>query len=207
MSDNRYHFITHWRVEGTVEEVVAILDDATDLPRWWPAVYLRSTRLQDGDENHVGEVIDLYTKGLLPYTLRWKFRISEADPGKRIVIRADGDFVGFGIWTFQQDGDWVDIEYEWDIAAEKPLLKSLSVILRPFFAANHRWAMEMGLTSLKLEMARRRAVTPEARALIPPPPPPTTTSLAPYLVAGVVMVGLIAVLFSLLARRNTHRRD
>ena len=22
MSDNRYHFITHWRVEGTVEDVI-----------------------------------------------------------------------------------------------------------------------------------------------------------------------------------------
>ena len=36
-----YHFVTHWRVEATAQEVTDILDDALDLVRWWPDVYLR----------------------------------------------------------------------------------------------------------------------------------------------------------------------
>ena len=35
MSANEYHFVTAWRVEGTVEEVSAILGDALGLVRWW----------------------------------------------------------------------------------------------------------------------------------------------------------------------------
>ena len=35
MSSNEYHFITHWRVESTVEEVSDVLGVPLDLPRWW----------------------------------------------------------------------------------------------------------------------------------------------------------------------------
>ena len=40
MFDSTYHFVTRWRVEGTPEEVYTILDEPTDLVRWWPAVWL-----------------------------------------------------------------------------------------------------------------------------------------------------------------------
>ena len=49
MSSNDYHFITHWRVKSTTEEVAEILGDAGDLVRWWPAVYLDVQVLQPGD--------------------------------------------------------------------------------------------------------------------------------------------------------------
>ncbi len=35
-----YHFTTHWRVQGTIEEVYDVLADGPDLVRWWPSVYL-----------------------------------------------------------------------------------------------------------------------------------------------------------------------
>jgi len=54
-------------------------------------------------------VIDLYTKGWLPYTLRWQFRVTESNPPLGFTIEAWGDFVGRGIWTFEQDGDVVNV--------------------------------------------------------------------------------------------------
>jgi hypothetical protein len=171
--DNSYNFVTRWRVQGTVEEVGSVLDDARELPRWWPSVYLDINILQAGDENHVGEVFDLFTKGLLPYTLRWRMRVAEVERHRRIVIEASGDFVGQGIWTFEPDGEFVNITYEWKIRAEKPLLRRLSFLVKPVFEANHLWAMRRGEESLKLELLRRRAKTPEERAKIPAPPRPT----------------------------------
>jgi len=56
--------------------------------------------------------------------------------------------------------------------ADKPLLKSLSFLMKPIFAANHHWAMRQGEESLQLELARRHAATPQVRALVPAPPPP-----------------------------------
>src|SRR5687767_663911 len=98
MTDNEYHFITHWRVRGTVKEVAELIGNAPDLARWWPSVYLDVQELEPGDENSVGKVIDLYTKGWLPYTLRWQFRVTEVVRGHSVTLEATGDFVGRGVW-------------------------------------------------------------------------------------------------------------
>ncbi len=69
------------------------------------------------------------------------------------------------------------ITYDWKVRGDKPLLRYLSFLLRGVFAANHHWAMAKGEESLRLEIARRHAPTPEARALIPPPPAPRFAAL------------------------------
>jgi hypothetical protein len=197
MAANEYHFITHWRIPGTVEEVGRIIADGPGLTRWWPAVYLDVRELEPGDERGLGKVIDLYTKGWLPYTLRWQFRVS-AISERGFTLDAWGDFVGRGIWTFEQDGPDTLVAYDWKIRADKPLLRRLSFVMKPIFAANHQWAMRQGETSLKLELARQRATTPAQRAAIPPPPRPTT--MRP-LAALAGLAGLLALAFALLRRR------
>lgn len=172
-----YAFLTRWRVVGTAEEVAEILGDATSLARWWPSVYLDVKELAPGDPTtRTGRVIDLYTKGWLPYTLRWKFTVTESNPPHGFKLRAEGDFEGTGVWTIRQDGEYVDAIYDWRIAATKPLLRYGSFVLRPIFAANHRWAMARGLESIELELRRRRARTPAEREAVPPPPGPTFQS-------------------------------
>lgn len=175
MASNDYHFITHWRVQADVREVADILNDPLGLPRWWPAVNLGVWELEPARADGAGRVIALYTKGWLPYTLRWQFRVTEDHYPNGFRIEAQGDFVGRGIWTLEQDGVWVDVTYDWKIDAEKPLLKYGSFIMKPIFSRNHRWAMARGEESLKLELARRHAATPEERGHVPPPPGPTST--------------------------------
>ena len=157
MARNDYHFTTHWRMEGTCEDVSEVLDDACDLVRWWPSVYLRVDLLEPGDERGIGKVYDLHTKGWLPYTLRWQFRITEARRPHGWSLEAWGDFVGRGVWTFEQDGPFVNLTYDWHIRADKSLLRYLSFLLKPIFAANHRWAMKQGEESLRRELVRRHA--------------------------------------------------
>ncbi len=196
MSSNEYHFITHWRVKSTIKEVADILDNAADLVRWWPAVYLDVQVLQPGNEQGLGKVVSLYTKGWLPYTLRWQFRVTQVR-ADGFTLEAWGDFDGRGIWTFEQDGPWVNVTYDWNILAEKPLLRYFSFIMKPIFSANHRWAMAKGEESLNLELARRHAITQEERALVPAPPQPTTTSSVPLLlgaVGGITLLGFVSVL-------------
>ncbi len=196
MASNDYHFITHWRVSGTIKEVTEIIGDARDLVRWWPSVYLDVQVLEPGDERGLGKVVSLYTKGWLPYTLRWDFRVSDVRPDGFTLV-AWGDFEGRGIWTFEQDGSWVNVVYDWKINAEKSLLRYFSFIMKPIFSANHHWAMAKGEESLHLELARRHAATREERALVPAPPPPTTSSPLPLLlgmVGGVTLLGCLGYL-------------
>ena len=194
MPSNEYHFITHWRVEGALTEGADILNDAPGLVRWWPSVYLEVHEMEAGGAEGAGKVIDLYTKGWLPYTLRWQFRVTESRYPHGFTLEAWGDFVGRGIWTLEQDGDWVEVTYDWKIDANKPLLRYLSFLMKPIFAANHRWAMAKGEESLRLELERRAAATPQQRAWIPAPPPPTTTSPVPLLLglAAIMLLGGLA---------------
>ena len=78
MASNEYHFISDWQVEGTVEEVSAIITDTVSLPRWWPSVYLAVTVLQPSLEDGIGKVVSLLTRGWLPYSLDWTLRVTES---------------------------------------------------------------------------------------------------------------------------------
>lgn len=198
-----YEFLTTWRVEGTCGEVADVLSDPLALPRWWPSVYLDVKELEPPDAHGIGRRVRALTKGWLPYTLRWEFVTTESNYPHGLTIEAAGDFNGRGVWTFVQDGPLVEVRYDWRIEVEKPGVKQLSFLLKPIFEANHRWAMAQGETSLKLELARRRAMSAAARAAVPPPPGPVTYSGAALVAAGAVAVGGLAYL---LMRTRRNRR-
>ena len=206
MSHHHYQFLTRWRVEGTCGEVADVLGDPLTLVRWWPAVYLAVEEIAPPRTDGTGRRVRLHTKGWLPYTLWWEFEVVESRYPHGITLVASGDFEGRGVWSFVQDGPFVDIDYDWRISAEKPLLRNLSVVLKPLFEANHRWAMAQGEESLRLELARRRATSDAARRAIPPPPGPITYAGVAVIGAGVAAA---AGAFYLLRRatRRSRRRD
>lgn len=180
MATNDYHFVTTWRVPASPDEISAVLSDAAGLARWWPSVYLQVRVVDDGDRLGVGRVVDLWTKGFLPYTLRWRLTVTESDPPHGFSLAASGDFVGRGTWTLRPElvgpaqRPSTLVTYDWLVLAEKGLLKTLSAVMKPIFSANHHWAMARGEESLRLELARRRAGG-DALLLdaLPQPPGPT----------------------------------
>lgn len=156
MATNDYQFLSTWRIQGTLQEVVDIMADATELSRWWPSVYLGVSEIEPGDEQGIGKTFDLHTRGWLPYTLHWRMRVADLREGQ-LTITASGDFTGRGIWTAREEGETVIMTYDWNIRANKRLLRSLSWALKPIFAANHHWAMKQGERSLQRELNQRRA--------------------------------------------------
>jgi len=200
-SVNQYHFVSRWRIEGTCGEVADVLGDPLALARWWPSVYLRVEELRPADACGVGRVVRLHTKGWLPYTLDWQFEVTDSRYPHGFTLVATGDFEGVGVWTFEQDGASVDAIYDWRISAEKPLLKRLSFLMKPIFEANHRWAMAQGETSLRLELARRRATSEAARARVPPPPGPVTYAGVALVAGAAVVAGGLAWLLVRARRR------
>lgn len=96
------------------------------------------------------------TRGKLPYRLRWDARIVETRRPHGFTIEATGDFVGRGIWSFNERAESLEITFDWRLRAEKSLLKSLSFLFKPLFSWNHRWAMARGEEGLRNELARRR---------------------------------------------------
>jgi hypothetical protein len=173
MAIHDYHFINHWRVEGTVEEVADIIAEPLEMPRWWPAWCLSAAQVEKGDERGVGRVVNIHAKGWMPYAIHWQLRVRESDRPRRYVVHVTGDLEGCGIWTFEQDGPFVNATLDWKVRANFPFIRYLSFLLKPLFRNNHFWAMDRGEESLRLELARRHAATSEERARIPAPPPPT----------------------------------
>lgn len=201
-----YVFVSRWRIEGTCGEVADVLGDPLELPRWWPSVYLDVQEIAPPDARGLGRRVALVTKGWLPYTIRWEFEVVGSDYPNGFTIVASGDFNGRGVWTFEQDGAFVDVTYDWRLRVEKPLLKNLSFLLKPIFEANHRWAMTQGGESLKLELLRRRATTDTARRRVPAPPGPVTyTGVA--IVAGAVAIGATLGYLIIRSRKSKQKTE
>ena len=199
-----YHFVTSWRVQGTCGEVADVLGDPLRLAEWWPSVYLNVKEIEAAKTaSGIGRRVRLLTKGWLPYTLQWDFVVLDSQYPHSSTIAATGDFEGTGVWTFRQDGDHVDITYDWRVRATKPLLRNLSFLLRPLFEANHRWAMAQGEESLVLELARRRATSDAQRRAVPPPPGPTT--LAGVALLGAAVAGVAGVAYLVYRARSSRR--
>jgi hypothetical protein len=174
MPNNAYVLHSTWRVPGDVQTVYDVVSDADNLAEWWPSGFLRVTVLERGDEDGLGKLLEVVTKGWLPYTILWRQRVTAVDEPWGFTIDVEGDFAGRGVWSFRQDGENdVVADFDWRISATKPLLRVLSPLLKPVFAWNHRWVMARGEESLRLEVQRRSSPTPEARAAIPLPPGPT----------------------------------
>jgi hypothetical protein len=173
MRGNRYHLQTHWRVRGNVREVFDVVSDGRRVTTWWPAAFLSAVVVDSGRPGGHDGVIEVITKGWLPYTIHWWLRVIESREPHGFSLEAWGDFNGRGTWDFKQDGPYVDVTFDWRITADRPLLRWFSLLLKPLFAANHRWAMARGEESLQLELIRRRTGTAAERAAVPAPPGPT----------------------------------
>ena len=157
MPANEYAFLTEWNVNAPRELVYDILKEGKDYPRWWPDVYLGAELEASGREDHVGDKVHFFTKGWLPYRLRWTAEVVQHAKPHTIEITATGDFVGTGKWTLSPTGDGTFISFDWRLRADKPLLKWLSPIFKPIFKWNHHWAMARGYESLCRELERRRS--------------------------------------------------
>ena len=176
MSAHKYHFVKRWRFEGTPEDIFALISRPEEFPRWWGSVYLSAEELDKGDDqgddkdNDQGNVksdgpglgrrIRFRTKGLLPYKLHWESRAVEIDRPHRLIVEANGDLTGRGAWYLEQDQHFTDVMFEWQVSADKPLLRYLSWLLKPMFKANHLWAMEEGRRGLERELHALHASSP-----------------------------------------------
>jgi hypothetical protein len=200
---NDYHLVTSWRVEGTCGEVADVLGDAAALTQWWPAVYVHVEQLAPPDARGVGQTLRVLTKGWLPYTLEWTLVVADVRYPYGFTVEATGDLTGRGVWTFVQDGSFVNVTYDWRVHADKPLLRLLSPVAWPLFAANHRWAMRQGEESLQLELRRRRATSNTVRTAIPPPPGPVTYAGIAVL-GGASLIGATLAYLILRVRRRAE---
>src|SRR3954452_23362075 len=149
LADTEYTFVDEWHVQATAEDVFDVLADAHTYPEWWKPVYLGVKTEGDYTLQHF--------KGRLPYHLHTRTRTIEADRPRRIHGETDGDLRGTGIWTLTATDDGgTHVRFDWQVHADRRLLKLLTPILRPALRWNHAWAIARAIEGLE-PYARQRA--------------------------------------------------
>jgi len=152
VASHEYLFVDEWDVAAPRERVFDAISDARTYPVWWKPVYLDVD--SDGDAE-VGKVSRQHFKGRLPYHLHTTSTITRLEPPHIIEADVDGDLRGHGKWTLTENaGGGTHVRFDWQVFADKPLLRILTPILRPAFRWNHAWAIARAREGLEPFAAR-----------------------------------------------------
>lgn len=154
--------VSHWMLDASVDDVVDVLGEPLSLTRWWPAVFMKAELIEPGGPNLTGLRARLFTKGLLPHTFQFTAEIVNAERRGELDIRTWGDFDGRGTIRMREVADGVSVTIRWEVDVHQPFIRPLLWILKPIFAANHRWAMRRGHEGLVGEIRRRKRGATEA---------------------------------------------
>ena len=104
----------------------------------------------------LGRTSRQHFKGRLPYHLRTTSTITRYE--RPTVVGADvvGDLTGRGLWTLTPRDGGTDVQFDWRVIADKPILRVLTPVLRPLFRWNHAWAIARAREGLEPYCARPR---------------------------------------------------
>jgi uncharacterized protein YndB with AHSA1/START domain len=148
-----YVFVDEWDVAAPPESVFAAIADARTYPQWWRPVYLDVDA--DGPAE-LGKESRQHFKGRLPYHLHTRSRVVALDPLQTVTAEVDGDLRGRGTWTLTPTAAGTHVRFDWQVHADRRLLKALTPVLRPLFRWNHNWAIARAMEGLE-PYARRTA--------------------------------------------------
>jgi uncharacterized protein YndB with AHSA1/START domain/mannose-6-phosphate isomerase-like protein (cupin superfamily) len=138
VASHEYLFVDEWDVAAPREAVFRAISDGRTYPQWWKPVYIAVDA--DG-EPAVGKTSHQHFKGRLPYHLHTRSTITRLEPPQVIEADVDGDLRGHGKWTLTETESGTHVRFDWQVFADKPLLRLLTPILRPAFRWNHAWAI------------------------------------------------------------------
>jgi uncharacterized protein YndB with AHSA1/START domain/mannose-6-phosphate isomerase-like protein (cupin superfamily) len=161
-----YVFVDEWDVAAPAEAVFDAVSDARSYPEWWTPVYID---VESDGPAAVGKESRQHFKGRLPYHLHTRSTITRLEPPRLIQADVVGDLAGRGTWTLTPADGGTHVRFDWEVHADRKLLKLLTPVLRPLFRWNHDWAIERakaGLEPYAQRTAARRlaAAAPEATA-------------------------------------------
>ena len=61
----------------------------------------------------------------------------------------DGDLRGRGTWTLTETEYGTHVRFDWQVYADRRLLRTLTPVLRPLFRWNHNWAIARAIDGLE----------------------------------------------------------
>jgi uncharacterized protein YndB with AHSA1/START domain/quercetin dioxygenase-like cupin family protein len=148
-----YVFVDEWDVSAPPEAVFDAIADARTYPQWWRPVYIDVDA--DGPAE-LGKQSRQHFKGRLPYHLNTRSTVTAIDAPRSVTAEVDGDLRGTGTWTLTPTASGTHVRFDWQVHADRRLLRLLTPLLRPVFRWNHNWAIARAMEGLE-PFARERA--------------------------------------------------
>jgi hypothetical protein len=97
----------------------------------------------------LGKTSRQHFKGRLPYHLHTESTIVGLAAPHVIEADVSGDLRGHGKWTLTPTEDGTHVRFDWEVFADKRLLRLLTPLLRPAFRWNHAWAIARAMEGLE----------------------------------------------------------
>jgi uncharacterized protein YndB with AHSA1/START domain/quercetin dioxygenase-like cupin family protein len=158
-SSGEYVFVDEWDVAAPPQAVFDALADARTYPQWWTPVYI------DVDAEGppaLGKVSRQHFKGRLPYHLHTSSTITRLEPPHVVQGDVEGDLRGRGTWTLTPTATGTHVRFDWRVFADRPLLRTLTPLLRPVFRWNHNWAIARAIDGLESYARATNATAPKS---------------------------------------------
>ncbi len=141
-----YVFVDEWDVAAPQQAVFDAIADARTYPQWWRPVYLDVDA--DGPAE-LGKQSRQHFKGRLPYHLHTSSTVTAIDAPHTVTAEVEGDLRGTGTWTLTPTATGTHVRFDWQVHADRKLLKALTPVLRPLFRWNHNWAIARAMEGLE----------------------------------------------------------
>jgi hypothetical protein len=138
-----YRFLTTWLLEGEREPIWDAIYESERWPEWWHGV-LEADRLEEGDEEGVGQYGRYVWKSKLPYRLEFFVRTTKVEKPHLLEGNAEGELAGVGRWRLLEQGGVTAVLYEWNVRTTRSWMNLLAPLARPIFAVNHDYVMRNG---------------------------------------------------------------
>ncbi len=138
-----YRFLTTWLLEADRERIWDAIYDSERWPGWWKGV-LEAEKLEEGDENGVGQYGRYVWKSKLPYRLEFFVRTTRVERPHLLEGDASGELAGVGRWRLFEQGGVTAVLYEWNVRTTRAWMNLLAPLARPIFAVNHDYVMRNG---------------------------------------------------------------
>jgi uncharacterized protein YndB with AHSA1/START domain len=149
---SKYHFVTKWTLNASIEAVWEQLSRPESWPHWWRGV-VAVELIDAGDSRGVGAYRRMTWKSALPYQLRFNIRTIRLDPPRVIEGQADGELCGVGRWDLTPTQNGTEVRYVWTVDATEPWMRWLAPVARPIFQWNHDVIMRWGFEGLQRQLS------------------------------------------------------
>ncbi|MGH2922479.1 MAG: SRPBCC family protein [Solirubrobacterales bacterium] len=138
-----YRFLTTWLLEADREQVWDAIYESERWPEWWQGV-LETERLEEGDEDGIGQYGRYVWRSRLPYELEFFVLTTRVERPHLLVGEASGELAGTGTWRLFEQGEVTAVSYDWNVRTTRAWMNALAPLARPLFKVNHDWVMRNG---------------------------------------------------------------